>query len=73
MGTAGDATVRMVVGMVLFGLGAIGGVLLAFYAVGLSEDRDRARGGRGPYDGLSDGVGGSERPRRPPPRRRGHG
>jgi uncharacterized membrane protein YuzA (DUF378 family) len=41
---AGDSTALTAVGFVLIGLASILLVALAFYEVGRSEDRDRARG-----------------------------
>lgn len=43
MATAGGSEARFVVGMTLFGAAGVIAVALVFYAVGRSEDRDRAR------------------------------
>jgi hypothetical protein len=40
---AGDGTTAKAVGYALVGLASVAGVSAAFYAVGLSEDRARAR------------------------------
>ena len=40
---AGDGTTARAIGYALVGLASVAGVSAAFYAVGLSEDRARAR------------------------------
>jgi hypothetical protein len=73
-------------GIALIGTGLVVGALLAFYAVGLSEDRDRERSARGPDERGPDAGAASTPtdphprpgprrigPHRPPPRRRDHG
>jgi hypothetical protein len=40
---AGDGTTLRAIGFFLVGVAAVAGVSAAFYAVGLSEDRERAR------------------------------
>jgi hypothetical protein len=81
-----SATARTA-GIALIGTGLVVGVLLAFYAVGLSEDRDRERearaehppgtdpdaSGRPPEDPHPKPGPGRIGPHRPPPRRRDHG
>ena len=47
---AGDSTVADAVGYVVFGIAGVVAMALVFYEIGLGEDRDRARGWRGPYD-----------------------
>lgn len=63
----GEDTARAVVAIAVGGIGAIWLVSLAFFEIGRSEDRERARRGRArpPADGP-------DRPPRPP-RRRDHG
>jgi hypothetical protein len=75
-----DVTARTA-GIALVGTGLVVGALLAFYAVGLSEDRDREREARGEPPPRPDAEAdphpkpGPRRigPHRPPPRRRDHG
>lgn len=47
---AGDTFALRVAGAILLGSAAVWAVALVFYEIGLGEDLDRARGGRGPYD-----------------------
>jgi uncharacterized membrane protein YuzA (DUF378 family) len=47
---AGDSTAADAVGYVVFGIAGVVAVALVFYEIGLGEERDRARGWRGPYD-----------------------
>jgi hypothetical protein len=47
---AGDSDAANTVGYVVFGLAGVVAISLVFYEIGLGEDRDRARGWRGPYD-----------------------
>jgi hypothetical protein len=48
---AGDGTTARAAGYFLVGVAAVAAVSAAFYAVGLSEDRERARQARGPRRG----------------------
>jgi hypothetical protein len=50
-------------GIALIGTGLVVGALLAFYAVGLSEDRDRERGGGRDRGEPAGGSGAGPRPR----------
>jgi hypothetical protein len=63
-------------GIALVGTGLVLATLLAFYAVGLSEDRDRERSASADADPPPDPHPTPKRrriaPHRPPPRRRGH-
>jgi hypothetical protein len=43
LAAVGTGTTADAIGITLGGIGAVGLVSAAFYAVGLSEDRDRAR------------------------------
>jgi len=47
----GDGTTARAAGYFLVGVAAVAAVSAAFYAVGLSEDRERARQARGPRHG----------------------
>jgi hypothetical protein len=47
----GTAVWLDVVGITLGGIGLVGVISAAFYAVGQSEDRERERSGRGPRNG----------------------
>ena len=48
---AGDGTTVRAAGYFLVGVAAVAAVSAAFYAVGLSEDRERSRQARGPRRG----------------------
>jgi hypothetical protein len=50
LAAAGDAELAIGIGVGLCGLAGVGAMSFVFYEVGLSEDRARARGWRGPYD-----------------------
>jgi hypothetical protein len=47
----GDGTTARAAGFFLVGVAGVAAVSAAFYAVGLSEDRERAREARGPRHG----------------------
>ena len=76
--SSGYDTVELV-GVGFLSIAGVAGVSFVFYEVGRSEDRDRARGGIGPYDrqyrdeASAPGVSGGDLPRRGlrRPRRRG--
>jgi hypothetical protein len=48
--TAGDSILAGAIGWGVCGLAGVAAISLVFYEIGLGEERDRARGGRGPYD-----------------------
>jgi uncharacterized membrane protein YuzA (DUF378 family) len=47
----GDGTTARAAGYFLVGVAGVAAISAAFYAVGLSEDRERARQARGPRRG----------------------
>ena len=47
---AGDSTAANTAAYVVFGIAGVVAMALVFYEIGLGEERDRARGWRGPYD-----------------------
>ena len=47
---AGDSTALNAVAIMVLGITLVLAVALVFYEIGLSEDRDREQGWRGPYD-----------------------
>jgi hypothetical protein len=47
---AGSHSFVTIAGAVVLGIAAVWVVSLMFYEIGLGEDLDRARGGKGPYD-----------------------
>jgi hypothetical protein len=53
----------------LIGVGLVGLVSLVFMEIGLSEDRARERGWRGPYDDLGEPGEAAEEPAEPPHKR----
>jgi hypothetical protein len=47
---ARDSVLASAIGWGVCGLAGVAAISLVFYEVGLGEDRDRARGWRGPYE-----------------------
>jgi fatty acid desaturase len=49
---AGGSTALNAIAIMLLGVAGVWAVALVFYEIGLGEDRDRAQGGKGPYDSM---------------------
>ena len=50
LAVAGDSTVLNAIALFVLGVAVVLAVSLVFLEIGLGEDRDRARGWKGPYD-----------------------
>jgi hypothetical protein len=70
---ARDSVLASAIGWGVCGLAGVAAISLVFYEIGLGEDRDRARGWRGPYEQSEPPPPeqpASPRSRRPPRSRR---